>query len=75
MHMKCSSCFASYGLTQLCAVACPNNRLLAQELAVECQDHLELSDDLAALKVEFANRSAVSRTVKLARPPQSNRRR
>ena len=50
-------CYAPCGFTQLCLIACPNNRALDQTGTLQCSSNLELSDDGELLTIEFAMQS------------------
>jgi hypothetical protein len=51
-------CYALCGFTQLCIIACPNNRMLEQSATLECSSGSELPDNDEPCKVEFAVESA-----------------
>ncbi len=47
-------CYASCGFTQLCIIACPNNRVLGENAVLLCSFLAELPDDGEPLRIEFA---------------------
>lgn len=58
MSMKC---YALCGFTQLCIIACPNNRILGEETLLLCPPDGETEDGTVPLKIEFAGRSELRR--------------
>ena len=58
MSMKC---YALCGFTQLCIIACPNNRILGEEALLLCPPDGETEDDALPLKIEFADSSELRR--------------
>lgn len=60
-------CYAPCGFTQLCIIACPNNRALDQNGMLQCSSDLELAEDLEPLSVEFADESVPPRSERDAR--------
>jgi len=52
-------CYALCGFTQLCIIACPNNRMLGQWVMPECPPASESPDDDEPCQVEFAAESAL----------------
>jgi hypothetical protein len=54
-------CYAPCGFTQLCVIACPNNRRLGESAALVCSSDLELEDDTLPMRIEFADRSELRR--------------
>ena len=50
-------CYAPCGFTQLCVIACPNNRRLEEPAALVCSSALEFEEDTLPLRIEFADRS------------------
>jgi hypothetical protein len=67
--MKSLTHFAPCGLTQLCIIACPNNRWLGLGPALECQGDAGLPDDKESWKVEFGDNPDRAGT---EMPPQRN---
>ena len=51
------NCYAPCGFTQLCVIACPNNRRLGESAALVCSSDLELGEDTLPLKIELADSS------------------
>ena len=58
MSMKC---YALCGFTQLCIIACPNNRNLGELAVLLCSSDLEPEDDSLPLKIEFADPAELQR--------------
>ncbi len=54
-------CYAPCGFTQLCVIACPNNRRLGESAALVCSSDLELGKDTLPLRIEIADRSGRAR--------------
>ena len=52
--MSSLQCYASCGFTQLCIIACPNNRVLEENAVLLCSFLSELPDDGEPLRIEFA---------------------
>ncbi len=69
--MKSVICFAPCGLSQLCVIACPNNRALGQGVIVTCPNYPELADDQTPMKVEFADKPKSERAKKARRKRKS----
>jgi len=50
LNLKCP---APCGFTQLCLIACPNNRMLNQDGTLQCSSGIVLSNDTEPLAVVF----------------------
>jgi hypothetical protein len=53
--MPSLKCYAPCGFMQLCIIACPNNRILAEPADILCASEVEREDDNVPLKIEFAD--------------------
>ncbi len=51
--MKKMDCYAPCGFTQLCMIACPNNRVLDQYAMLVCSSTLQSVDDGEPMQIEF----------------------
>ena len=55
------NCYALCGFTQLCLIACPNNRVLGQDAMILCAPALAPRRDDERLRIEFAANTALPR--------------
>ncbi len=58
MCMLNLNCYALCGFTQLCLIACPNNRVLGQDAIILCAPEPAPRRHDERLRIEFATRTA-----------------